>query len=302
MKALLLADTHLTDKQPQQRLDDFPAAQLKKMLWLSELCKKQKVTAVFHAGDLFDGAGASHYLVQQYIDVLKTFPDFFIAPGQHDLYYHNQNLDYSPLRVLEKAGAVNVIQDELVDVFGVHVSFCGFGCALPEFVIDSDAILVTHRMITDEKLWAGQTDDQNAGKLLRLQPYRLILSGDNHKNFMVKRNTKTLVNVGSMMRSDIDQIDHKPKAYILDTNGWEITEYEIPISPAADVFNTEQLAAKKEHTSQINEFVDQLRDTTNIKGLNVEENFIAYKQAHKEVEPEVFTMLDEVFYGIAKNR
>ena len=296
-RILLTSDWHLTGSTPIERIDDYPETQCRKVLWIQDLCTKERVDAVLHSGDIFDSAAVSHYIVQQYIEILKTFPLFFVTSGQHDLFFHSTDIFRSPLMVLHRAQAVRFYNDLFVNIENIHIDFCGFGIDMPEYT--SGDVLVIHKMIINEKLWEGQEDATYAGKLLRRNPYKVILSGDNHKNFIHSIGNKKLINPGSLMRMKTDQLTHQPRVYILDTKDWAIKEYDIPIEPAEKVFNTEKLEVKKEHNEHMIKFTEGLKSAEFIKGLNVESNLLEYEKKNK-IEKDVVTFLEEIFNACRK--
>ena len=241
MKFLLISDIHLRDSNPRNRCDDFRETQFDKFNWCLELAKKENCI-VLQAGDLFDSVRSSNKLISDTISTIKQYNlDFFTVSGNHDQRHRNR------------------------DLTNTH-----WGDEIPQIQYKKAfTILVIHKMVIqneEDKIWHGQQNYSTARMLLAKNDYDLILSADNHKTFADEYKGKTLLNLGSMTRLTSAQINHESQVAIFDTDKNEYIIYKIPIKPAAEVFNLEQIEKNKE-TGEIN---DKIREYVDLLGGNSE--------------------------------
>lgn len=310
MRLLLTADWQLTDKQIERRIDNYPESQLEKVKYILAYAHVNNVFAILHAGDMFDSAKSSHNLVQQYISILKSPVNkksipFYVIFGQHDMRYRSENIENTPIKVLESAGVVKILKqirhehvDKQIDSkrnLFVDIYSVWFGQELPR-IMDRDSfnILVIHKMIVDTKLWRTQDDSDflYARNFLRENIFDLIVSGDNHKPFIVTDRNKTLVNCGSIVRESKDQIDYEPCFWIFDTITREATKIKIPCKKK--VFD-ETLIEQEEHVDkEMKAFVDGLKDDIELQGLDFVKNMqVAIKKQEKSKDLQI--LADEIF-------
>lgn len=289
--AILCSDLHLRDTSPVSRNDDYIEAQKKKLLFIKDLQKDNKCP-VLCAGDVFDKWKSSPFLESF---AIKYLPELFTTvPGNHDLPYHSINMiDSSSLGILQH--------------FGVKVLFNGnylsstqnfiYGFAYGELISQPEKssiprIAIIHKMIHKDRKIHTSIESTKAKNLLRNFDYDLILSGDNHQTFEVEYEGKVLINPGSMMRMDADQIDHKPCVYLL----YEDFSYEkifLPIEE--DVFDTCVLENKKEKESMIKSFVEKINNNYEISidfRRNLESSIIKNK-INKNTTKEIWDAYDE---------
>jgi hypothetical protein len=130
-------------------------------------------------------------------------------------------------------------------------------------------------MIVDERLWEGRTDCFDARSFLRLNKFDLIVSGDNHKFFIKKFNNRFLFNMGSLMRSNISQVDHQPTIAIFDTDTKQYQLIPIPIEPPEKVFKMEKLEREKIKNEKLEAFVKGLSEHKSMS-MSFMDNLDAY--------------------------
>ena len=227
--AVLCSDIHWRADVPICRTDDFQAAMDRKLEFIFDLCRKYEVPLLC-GGDIGHRPQWPNWLQTRFAQLAKGV-NIYSALGQHDLPGHSlEEFDRSGCGVLGETGVVN-FDDSFVDNLAIFVSHWEEEIPIP----DEDftmPILLTHRLvIQDKKEWPEQ-QAWPAESLLKDYPqYKLILSGDNHIPFVVKRDGRLLVNPGSMMRTTAAQADHKPRVYLWDAEANEVAPVYLPIEP-----------------------------------------------------------------------
>ena len=295
MKILLMSDIHLRTSPTRNRIDNFLETQFSKLEWCFELAKKENCDLFLQGGDLFDSPRASDDLKRRLQSLLRKYSiNFCCIFGQHDVRFRQDNLDNTPLGVVESSGLISILSDTPAVFDNVHIYGASWGQPIPQ-IQDKNAfnVLVIHKMVIqneEDKIWHGQQNYSTARVLLAKNNFNLILSADNHKTFTDEYNNKTLLNLGSMTRLTSAQMEHKPQTVIFDTSKNEYTIYDIPIKPAEEVFNLEQIEKNRE-TGEINdkirEYVDLLGGNSEMREWNFVSNldeFILVNGVRQEVQ------------------
>lgn len=284
--AILCSDFHLREDVPICRTDDYDSKQWSKVTFISNL-QKQYNCPVLHAGDLFDHWKPSPELLSK---ASANIPDqFYTIYGQHDLPQHN-------LELVKKSGIYNLQINKKLQV----LNECHWGQEPKEdslkipMLMDFDKhILVWHIMnYQGNKPWPGCTDP-SAAKLLRKYPrYDLICTGDNHKPFVEEYNGRLLVNPGSLMRMDADQVEHRPRVYLwyADTN--TVEPVYIPIEK--DVVSREHIERHEERDSRIDAFVESLNNKfeTSLSFEDNLEQFMKVNTVRKTVKQIIYKAIE----------
>ncbi len=262
-----LGDIHAKVNNPVNRKDDYGAAFWNKMNFIFDTCSLHDVDFILQPGDFFDKYGQdSLTLIYDLIIFLKHYeiPVYSIY-GQHDLRFHNLEYDKLPINILNETDYFNIIKHQVIypSDNDQHVVICGssFGQDTPNRTeVKGCNILVTHQMIIKKKkLWPDQTEYVKANKLLSDTGFDIIVSGDNHQGFMINnKEGQMLFNCGSLMRSNIDQIDHQPRFYIFDTTTGKSNRFDIPIDDPEDVFRLDQKIEKDIHDYELGNFTTAL--------------------------------------------
>jgi len=305
MKVVCLADLHLRLGRPEMRIDSYYLTQYQKLEFCLHWAIEHDAIVVI-SGDVFDSAKASNMLLQTYVGLLATYKDelpIYCVYGQHDMRYHSTDTKDTPLRVLYEADVITILnalpridkkdKKERPVLYGA-----GWGEDIPSISEDDIKILVTHRMVINDKpLWDGQTGYSEGKKLLEENDFDLIVSGDNHQSFVIKHEDKTLVNPGSLMRMTIAQKDYKPHLHVYDTITREVERIPIPIEPPAKVFDIEKAEVKKERSEELEAFVESLSEETLVCGLDFKDNLAKEVRENKVTGVEK-QIIDEVMEGI----
>ena len=286
MKIMITGDWHITLECPVRRMDNYWEALTGKLLWIAETFQEEKCSAIVQPGDFFDSFRANDYLKSFVIDLFRDIKILTVF-GQHDLKYHNVNVANTPLSLLGTVGTVKILNHK-PHVLG-NTAF--FGASWNEPIPKNGEppnVLVMHRMVIDtEKLWPGQTGFLWAEELNHIK-FDLVITGDNHQSF---RRDK-VINCGSLMRSRIDQKDHRPCVWICDLDTMKTKQLFIPIKPASEVFDTEAASQEKEINEKLDLFVRNLRQTGNRLDLDFRKNLY---QAIKdnEIDQEIVDIIHE---------
>jgi DNA repair exonuclease SbcCD nuclease subunit len=302
-KILVVGDTHLTPNKPRNRTDNYKETVLRKFQFILDLAKKEGCRFVLQPGDLFDSPDPSYSFYAEIYDMIRFGNGTLITiPGQHDMKY--RRLENTGIAALSKTHTDVIIAGHLgIEILpGVFVYGSPFDTEIPEPISKGINILLAHRMVVKEKLWEDQTNFEYGFKLLQQHPkYDLMVTGDNHQNFVIDTGSQVLINAGSLMRSTIAQIDHVPKAYIVELSKNEISdvvEVYIPFQPADEVFKIDDIIAEKEkdanlkayieglksHKAQDLQFEDELSDY--LKENNIEKSVVDILNKAKEEKEE----------------
>jgi len=299
MKILAGGDLHITDQKPENRLDDYFETLSGKVKWIFEFGKEKGCDIIALPGDIFNTHRANDFLKQHLIKIIIQYGfenKVLVSFGQHDQRYHSTDRSNTPLNVLDAANIVKVLGEFPLIYPGDKVAFYGasFEEDIPPITTkDFFNVLVTHRMIIEEKLWEGQEEFDRSNLLLRQNDFDLIISGDNHNTFITKSGKKTLINCGSLMRSNIDQANHKPCIFIYDTVSREAIRYDIPVKPFEEIMNIEDAVEDKKHDERMAAYIKTLDGNVEIKGMKFKMNLKTYIAAN-EVEEGVQDIFGEV--------
>jgi DNA repair exonuclease SbcCD nuclease subunit len=266
--ALLTSDWHLREDQPVCRTDSYWDTMWKKVDFIKDLQKRYDCPVIC-AGDLFDAWKASPNLLRETIEHL---PDqFFTIVGQHDIPQHNVGLiNKSGVSVLQAAGKLTIL------------SGCHWGqepIKESNIYFETDAkILVWHHMTYQKIPFPGASGGMAGGILRKYPQFSLIITGDNHKTFSESFEGRWLVNPGSLMRMDADQIDHRPCIYLWFAEDNTIEQVFIPIEQG--VISREHLEREAERDGRIDAFVSRLDDDWEA-ALSFEQNVETFKQTNQ---------------------
>lgn len=291
------SDLHIRNRSPEKRVDDFVAAQKRKMAWLFKTAKEQQA-AILCGGDVFDSSTVPYRVVREYITLAKKHGVKFITVyGQHDLRYHayasNEN---TPLSVLVAAIDGCHVDEECYENELVCIQGASWEREYPVPKPGKINILLTHRLVTEgEGLWPGHVGYYKAENIVQYTGFDIVISGDNHQSFMMEKDGKYLFNPGSIMRLTIAQYDYKPRVPLI-TVTKDAISYEwldVPIKSPDIVFSKSNDVEKSEDDvmlSRIQTFVD------NLYGKKLDSpNFISNLQAAaKEASPTVHAAITKI--------
>jgi DNA repair exonuclease SbcCD nuclease subunit len=317
MKFLISGDWHVDKDKIKTRQDDVLGACMDKIGQTFEIGKSYGCKAILQPGDFFESHKANDFLKQFLINFLHSemagIPIYTVF-GQHDLRYHSSNILNTPLKVLEASKVINLLQKDPWVFPGddVHIYGASWHEDIPETIEGNGInILVCHKMIVDEKIWEGQEGHTYAKTLLIKSKFDLIVSGDNHKTFIVHSGPgssigkKLLVNCGSLLRTRIDQDDHKPCVFIYNTspNKGEpmLEQVFLTVDKFDNVIRFEEAKRIKEENEKLVEFVDALSVDTQLTGMNYRQNVHEYTTENKDaIDTHTKRFMDTVFERLGR--
>lgn len=268
--AILTADIHLREDQPVARLDNYWEAQARKIKWLRDL-QREHDCPILDAGDLFNKWRPSPYLLQW---AIRNLPDMISVEGNHDMSSHNRDLyEKTGLAVLEAAGVVRIGVELLPNTAAELYSF-PWGAELrgvgPRKKGYMPRVALAHIMTYAGRSPFPGCTDPGAGTLMdKLDGFELIVTGHNHKPFVVEKDGRLLVNPGSLMRSTADQADHKPRVYLWYAETNKVEPVFVPIEEG--VVSREHLETVAQRDERMGAFVSRLNQDVEI-GLSFERN------------------------------
>ena len=273
--AILTADIEIRAFQPVCRTDDHWATQARKMKWLRELQMKHGGCPILDGGDLFDKrykTNPSHELLGWAMENLPQ--PFYTIPGNHDLPGKSiENYSNSAMAVLERAGRVISCDENPFQVLWIkespYIMLYGFPWGGSLNNIESKGyfnIALIHAMIYEEFEPFPGCGGYSAKEVMALLPdFDLIVTGDNHQTFVREEKGRLLVNPGSFMRNDADQIDHKPCVFLWFAESNTVEQVFIPIEQG--VINRDYIDDKKAKDNRLDAFVEKLGEQV-VSGIN----------------------------------
>jgi len=284
LKILCTGDWHIRETNPEYRIDDFKTTLKRKIVSILNLYDKHDCDLLLQPGDFFDyAARVSYQMLSEWTLFFDGAPTIFTILGQHDTKNHSLTNKDIPAYVFDAIGAIELLNDFVMgrsyikDNEKLSLYGCSYGEKIPKVSKEKEIfnILVIHKMIIkSKKLWEGQEEYSLAKSLLKKYNYDLIVSGDNHTKFIETYEDKTLINMGSLMRTAKNQQDHQPAVVIFDTETREYIEELIPIEPFDEVFDINRIeketVIKKELTELVEVFEEQYETTIDfLKNLNI---------------------------------
>ena len=279
-----ISDLHLTSLTPRCRKDNYIETQFKKLEWILKTVSESKYKTLVIGGDVFDRAKEPYIITKRFVGLLLKYDiNLVTIPGQHDLFYHVKGIENTPL------GIIKLVSNQSNQT----IKFIEQGWG--EEVTETGDVLVTHQMVIEDKeLYPGQENYVSGKNLLRKHPdFKVIVSGDNHKPFFIKTDKQILVNCGSVLRSNKDQMDHKPLIWEINISDLTATPLEIPIEQ--DVFNKELIEQDemKKENKELDAFIQSLPVQENTPNFNlILKSVIDTKSPKKEVRDKVNQIME----------
>lgn len=266
-KYIFCGDIHIRDKVPVNRIDDYMSTQATKLCWLLDLAKSESAIVVV-AGDFFDSAKPSNYLLAWTIRILREYNvRIIVTPGNHDLPFHSMHhVAHCGLWVLQKAGLIEVwdhtgyLGTDALEELDIDLYCAEWGADIPEPVKTAKlAVLVSHRMIIDSEIFPGQHADYSKAFLRKNRLFDLIITGDNHQTIQFKAGNRQLFNAGSLMRMTTIQMEHKPCVGLWDSSTNNLDVLYIPIAPVVDVLDTSKAVENNAYEQKLIDFVQGVK-------------------------------------------
>jgi len=253
VKLVITGDNHHDgNKTPICRTDDFYETQRRKIHFVNGTCEQHNAIHL-NCGDIVDRAKG-----RTATDALSTF---FIVSEYNEMYGISGNHD-QPNKLLSKVneGVLGSLMKSdifhlITDPILLQGNILVYGYNYGEEIKHTSDKYLKDEYIKIALYHGFVTDDENSiiGGLYApsivsefKDDYHFIFTADNHVPFEMESGDCTLINVGSLLRTTISQIDYKPSIILLDTDtlSWE----RIPVPIVEDVISTEhkdKLEAKR---------------------------------------------------------
>lgn len=238
MKFLYLTDTHIRERNPWTRKDNFAASLARKLQEVVELANRYGVTAVLHGGDLFDLPAPALPVVAQFAAILRQLnAPVYVVPGNHDIYgYTPASLDRTMLGFLSRLGVLHILTPPVRKYFrssGLTVQVTGqpfhdgIDCRDPrqDYCIEKVgcdiAIHIVHGMLVPRPFYAGTPYTL----IEQVAPYTqadYTLASHAHFGFQeVVYEGRYFINPGSLARLSAHPVDvaRFPQVVLLDFTG-----------------------------------------------------------------------------------
>ena len=302
-------DTHINDKPPESRCDDYMETLLDKLRQVGEIAREKGVDAVLDNGDFFHNKAASrnsHLLVRKVADLHRSYPcPVYENPGNHDFPYGN--VDYiskQPLGVLFATGVFTRMDDiRFEDEEGLVVRVVGLPYKMEFSVFDFDIDRGDEDvLIVCAHTYASPTGTEAFGReqflsyqdLAECTPDAFVFGHYHIDQGIQEVLGKKFINVGAISRGSLtnDNLSRIPKVgYIRVTknsDGVEIhTEaIDLEVKPASEVFDLEKHERIREERKDIDEFINTLSRSAS---ENEEENILRAIEGMEDFDHEVRT-------------
>jgi DNA repair exonuclease SbcCD nuclease subunit len=277
MKLICTSDWHLRATAPVNRIDsDYFETLKEKGQFIFDYALDNGIKVILHGADLFDTPIVPDRIKTWLAREFRTIKCYTVL-GQHDL---------SMRRLIDNSSIAVMIESECIkrtDLFlpykiedNVHIYGCSWEGEIPE-IVNKDVynILIIHKMISDKDYWHGHVEYTTAKKFMTDHKFDLIISGDNHNSFehkMVgKSKERYLLNSGSLCRARIDQKDHKPCFYVVDTDERKVLKIFIPVKPAEDVFNFVEAIKDEKRNEELDKFIAEFESSGWVNSIDIKE-------------------------------
>lgn len=276
---VLMGDLHGEEKAPANRIDNYIETFFGKLEFILDVADKNNA-CILQPGDFFNQPNPSYDFFSRIVALIKRYTSvsIFSIYGQHDLRHRNK--DNTAMKALaHSCDNFFIVENHMTYRKQYHLYGASYGEEIPKVNYDRNNILLIHKMvIKDEKVWVGQTDYTESSELLKKNGFRIIVSGDNHKLFYDSRGEQRLFNCGSVMRSSVSQVYHKPTIFLIE--GKSIEEIQIPIKRAKEVFRMDEIEKATYRNEELTSFVEGLSMHKEM-GLNFEDNLELYCKENK---------------------
>jgi len=263
---IICGDIHAGLLTPECRKDVYIETLCRKLGFIKGLQEKYECPVIM-PGDLFNHWRADSVLLNAIHPVWPS--DVLAVAGQHDLPQHSIELiEKTALQTLVNYGQVQMIVSGTTIAPGLTLYGMPWEAPVPKPQPRGIKVLVAHVTIWEKPFMPGQKPGEASRFLKQHKDFDLIITGDNHCQFVIEDKGRLLVNAGSLMRLRSDQIDHIPRVYLWWRDG-ELKAVDIPIE--SDAVTREIRDAKLEREERVSAFVKKLEGSAEI-GITFEEN------------------------------
>lgn len=270
MKVIMLSDLHLVEDNPVGRLDDVTETQWRKLEYVFDYAKKSKINHILQAGDTTDVRRSWELMVRllQFLRVYKNVR-LYVVRGQHDAYYHSMTNDKTISGALVHSGLVSLLTKNPFEIGdNIFVYGASYGEDVPVVTTKGLNILVIHKQILVDKIWATQDDFVYAKDFLKTyDDFDLILCGDAHQNFIHHSWGRYICNTGVMLRLEASKqmMEHHPHFFVYDTGSREVFPVLIPYLPSSVVLTRDHIEKKIEKKENFELFINSVKNADGVE-------------------------------------
>lgn len=296
----MLSDVHLTDSNPEGRLDNIVDEQFAKLEFIFKYAKKHKCK-VLQAGDLLN-APKQWNLLSRIMSLIKKYDvEIFSVKGQHDQYFRSKKDTNTLFDILSLVPMIHNISNKQIDLgSGVCVTGVAWEHDIPQGNLDADTnILVIHAPIGTTALFPDHKYNDAMRFLREHKTYNIILCGDIHRHFMLRDRKRAIVNCGPMLRltAETYNFKHEPCFYVYDTIKRSMEKVIIPHKPANDVLTRDHLEKVEQAELLLDNFVNGLKKTRVFNaGVDIVANINKYckeKKVPKRIKRRINKLREE---------
>jgi DNA repair exonuclease SbcCD nuclease subunit len=266
MKLLLTSDWHIRADQPKCRKDDFMKTQMETLDFIYNLAETEEARIII-AGDIFDKPQPAksqelEILLQKYFAKVNTM---WIA-GNHDTLYHNHNNhNKTSLGVLEPLNCIYGFNENFRSSY--YIKYNNFNQTIKDECLNKPLsqynIMLEHIYCEEKALPAYIENGIMANQILNDNlDYDLIVTGDNHRGFFVRKGNRLVVNPGCITRQKGDMKDYKPHIYLLDTEKNTIGKIFLPDNNIDNVTNNHN-EEKKKKQEELHALIESFKISNN---------------------------------------
>lgn len=196
------------------------------MFQVRKLCYEKEIPLLI-AGDLFEEWNCPPELIN-YVTGAIPRPSFAV-PGNHDLPHHNyKEIRRSAYWTLVEAQVIhNLVVGDPVFTPSKDLVLYGFPFDHPprpvrhKFAHEVPDLALVHAYCWKKgKVHINaDPDDHWVSLISRLKGFTYAVFGDNHRPFMAKNESTTLINCGCLIRRKIDEMNQKPSLGLVWSDG-----------------------------------------------------------------------------------
>lgn len=268
--AAFLSDVHWRTKTPEYRVEkdvSFDTVIGRKLKEVVAYVAEHQIP-VFCSGDLFDKPRDfmqmwTFYQFMRDAEIVSDIPDFWVVPGQHDMFHHDPNNKATSFNMMclhktikrfsqNKSWQLVTDFEKCKDV--VKVYGCGWGEEYPvPYNTEDYNVLILHKTLWHKQsVYPGQTEGNIEVESIKLAKlgYKTVFSGDNHKAFDVRVGGVDFHNLGAFTRNSVDLVNQQPRFCVLFSD----LSVESRYVGEEDVFDIETSTDDKEHQNAKDEF------------------------------------------------
>ena len=314
MRFIYINDSHLANKAPVSRIDDYNETIFDKLRFCFEYCKDNGIKTVIHGGDLFHSYKIKEEIGIKFVDLLQEYDlQFYYCYGNHDVFGNNRNhVDKTVLGFLKRYKQFHVLGDKPYE-FEYGIMLNGYDC--------SDVVPPNHEYNWDPSGFYGIPPGKVGYKILVLHANientesvvingvaknsfvkdvetdaNLVLCGHNHigwketiANKVLEWETK-FVNPGSIARINYNEsiYGYGPRLADIEikknlTKGYQsIIKYQY--IPTKEAFDVKKIKNKKLVVRNKENFIEALQE---LEGIDImADNFSKSIQEMFECSPE----------------